>query len=207
MVIKNTAMELKPIETIYNGYRFRSRLEARWAVFFDACGIKYQYEPEGFNIGFRYLPDFYLPWWNCFVEIKPDEKEAISEGELCCTRLFNEKADIVTMLCVGDPLNDDIRICCITENKFGSGGPYFLKARFLEGCEWSAGECGNWSYSKHHISIVADTISYLFTSNYKMALVDTSYELAKFRNDFDYAKEQARKARFEYGETPKITRR
>ena len=41
---------MKPIETIYNGYRFRSRLEARWAVFFDACRIKYQYEPEGFEL-------------------------------------------------------------------------------------------------------------------------------------------------------------
>lgn len=33
-------MDIKPIETHYNGYRFRSRLEARWAVFFDALGIK-----------------------------------------------------------------------------------------------------------------------------------------------------------------------
>lgn len=24
-------MDIKPIETLYNGYRFRSRLEARWA--------------------------------------------------------------------------------------------------------------------------------------------------------------------------------
>lgn len=56
-------MSIKPIETIYNGYRFRSRLEARWAVFFDAAGIKYQYEPEGFTLpdGSLYLPDFYLP--------------------------------------------------------------------------------------------------------------------------------------------------
>jgi hypothetical protein len=28
--------EIKAIETSYKGYRFRSRLEARWAVFFDA---------------------------------------------------------------------------------------------------------------------------------------------------------------------------
>ncbi len=35
---------MKPIETIYNGFRFRSRLEARWAVFFDAVEIKYEYE-------------------------------------------------------------------------------------------------------------------------------------------------------------------
>ena len=32
--------EIKAIETVYKGYRFRSRLEARWAVFFDACGVK-----------------------------------------------------------------------------------------------------------------------------------------------------------------------
>ena len=54
---------IKAIETEYNGYRFRSRLEARWAVFFDAAGIEYQYEPEGFELedGMKYLPDFYLP--------------------------------------------------------------------------------------------------------------------------------------------------
>lgn len=53
-------MEIKAIETEYNGYRFRSRLEARWAVFFDSLGVKYEYEPEGFILpsGKRYLPDF-----------------------------------------------------------------------------------------------------------------------------------------------------
>lgn len=32
--------EVKSIETVYNGYQFRSRLEARVAVLFDALGIK-----------------------------------------------------------------------------------------------------------------------------------------------------------------------
>ena len=71
-------MEIKAIETVYNGYKFRSRLEARWAVFFDAAGIKYEYEPEGFEFynwetadTDRYLPDFYLPQLNCYVEVKP----------------------------------------------------------------------------------------------------------------------------------------
>lgn len=52
--------KIKPIETIYNGYRFRSRLEARWAVFLDTLGVEYEYEPEGFELpnGKRYLPDF-----------------------------------------------------------------------------------------------------------------------------------------------------
>lgn len=64
--------EIKAIETEYNGYRFRSRSEARWAVFFDACGIEYVYEPEGFKLsdGTMYLPDFYLPESNSFFEVK-----------------------------------------------------------------------------------------------------------------------------------------
>lgn len=51
---------IKPIETLYHGYRFRSRLEARWAVFLDSLGVKYEYEPEGFRLpdGSMYLPDF-----------------------------------------------------------------------------------------------------------------------------------------------------
>ena len=65
--------EIKAIETVYNGYRFRSRLEARWAVFFDAMGIRYEYEPEGFKLenGECYLPDFYLPEMRIYVEVKP----------------------------------------------------------------------------------------------------------------------------------------
>lgn len=66
--------EIKPIETYYNGYRFRSRLEARWAVFFDTLGVKYEYEPEGFDLGngVYYLPDFYLPEVNggTWIEVK-----------------------------------------------------------------------------------------------------------------------------------------
>lgn len=65
---------IKAIETVYNGYRFRSRLEARWAVFFDAAGIEYEYEQEGFEFyNFekrktdRYLPDFFLPQFGCYA--------------------------------------------------------------------------------------------------------------------------------------------
>lgn len=65
---------IKAIETIYNGYRFRSRLEARWAVFFDTLGIEYQYEVEGFDLGNAgwYLPDFWLPTQKLWLEIKPN---------------------------------------------------------------------------------------------------------------------------------------
>lgn len=65
---------IKAIETVYNGYRFRSRLEARWAVFFDALKIEYEYEKEGYYLpvaGARYLPDFWLPQVNMWAEVKP----------------------------------------------------------------------------------------------------------------------------------------
>jgi hypothetical protein len=87
---------ISAIQTEYKGYRFRSRLEARWAVFFDACGIKWEYEPEGFEVEFcktyidfpefdtcRYLPDFYFPDFDLYGEVKSkpfteDEKEKMS---------------------------------------------------------------------------------------------------------------------------------
>ena len=64
---------IKAIETRYKGYRFRSRLEARWAVFFDALQVEWDYEPEGFDLGSAgwYLPDFYLPDLDVWIEVKP----------------------------------------------------------------------------------------------------------------------------------------
>lgn len=64
--------KVKSKDTVYNGYNFRSRLEARWASFFDEMGIEYVYEPQSFILesGTLYIPDFYLPKMNAFVEIK-----------------------------------------------------------------------------------------------------------------------------------------
>jgi hypothetical protein len=65
-------MKIKAIETQYAGRYFRSRLEARWAVFFDHMAIHWDYEIVGYSVGdVRYLPDFYLPEIDLHVEIKP----------------------------------------------------------------------------------------------------------------------------------------
>lgn len=63
---------LKAIETHYKGFRFRSRLEARWAVFLDAADLSWSYEAEGYDLGEdgRYLPDFWIPELGCWLEIK-----------------------------------------------------------------------------------------------------------------------------------------
>jgi hypothetical protein len=43
------------IPTKYRGVQFRSRLEARWAAFFDLVGWPWRYEPLDLN---GYIPDF-----------------------------------------------------------------------------------------------------------------------------------------------------
>jgi hypothetical protein len=90
---------MKPIETSYAGCRFRSRLEARWAVAFDHLRIRWEYEPQGFecegrltdwagSTRFPYLPDFWLPDFSTYVEVKA----AMSESEL--VRLCDAAADL-----------------------------------------------------------------------------------------------------------------
>lgn len=62
---------IQPIPTRYAGCHFRSRLEARWAVFFDKLGARWEYEPQGFMIdGTPYLPDFLLTDCGTWVEVK-----------------------------------------------------------------------------------------------------------------------------------------
>lgn len=66
---------IPPIETKYAGVRFRSRLEARWAVFFDELGVSWEYEPESYRSsdGRVYIPDFRL-------QLRGRELHETSEG-------------------------------------------------------------------------------------------------------------------------------
>lgn len=73
--MQTTRFGYKSLPTYYKGITFRSRLEARWAIIFDELGYKWEYEPEAFLIehyeqSFGYLPDFYMPELDCFVEVK-----------------------------------------------------------------------------------------------------------------------------------------
>lgn len=81
---------IKAIETVYKGYRFRSRLEARWAVYFDALGVAWEYEKEGFDLGEDgwYLPDFWLPKHGIWVEIKPMEVSRQDVGDFLGEETF-----------------------------------------------------------------------------------------------------------------------
>lgn len=62
---------MKPIPTIYQGVQMRSRLEAKWAAFFDLMGWKWSYEPADLD---GWIPDFVLhvDWaWRA----EPDDDE------------------------------------------------------------------------------------------------------------------------------------
>ena len=63
-----TDYNIAAIPTLYRGRRYRSRLEARWAAFFDLLGWRHEYEP--FDLG-SWSPDFLLTEWATLVEIKP----------------------------------------------------------------------------------------------------------------------------------------
>lgn len=71
---------IKAIDTYYKGNYYRSRLEARYAVFFDSINLPFQYESEGFRINdeINYLPDFYIPALGCYFEVKPEYKVWVS---------------------------------------------------------------------------------------------------------------------------------
>lgn len=50
---------------------FHSRWEANIARLYNHLGIAWMYEPRTFDIGgHTYTPDFYLPWYNEFIEVK-----------------------------------------------------------------------------------------------------------------------------------------
>jgi hypothetical protein len=102
---------IRAIETVFGGYRFRSRLEARWAVFLTTLGVPFQYEPEGFKIGrLRYLPDFYLPEAFGWIEAKP---LAPDERELEKAIGFASKAETPIAIFAGEPWpwKHDIIVC------------------------------------------------------------------------------------------------
>jgi hypothetical protein len=106
----DTTRELRAIETRYNGYRFRSRLEARWAVFFDSLVIEYRYETEGFRLpsGTLYLCDFEVPEWAAWIEIKPESTDvSAAQAKL---RQLSDATGRAALLVAGSPWPDEYRV-------------------------------------------------------------------------------------------------
>lgn len=80
---ERTPRPIRALPTEYAGILFRSRTEARWAHFYDALNITWEYEREGFDIdGVNYLPDFWLPEQERWVEVK-GVRPTLLEQEKC----------------------------------------------------------------------------------------------------------------------------
>lgn len=82
---------IKAIPTTYAGVNFRSRLEARWAAFFDLCGWEWDYEPFDLE---GWAPDFMLKGkTKALVEVKPidfsnKEKSAFRQAKARAEKAF-----------------------------------------------------------------------------------------------------------------------
>lgn len=94
---------MKPIPTEFEGVQFRSRLEARWAVFFSAMEIPYVYEPRPFNIQNLgiYCPDFLLLNGQYLAEVKPEWPTSL---EILKARGAIPLANVIgTIILIGQP--------------------------------------------------------------------------------------------------------
>lgn len=191
---------MKAIQTEYKGYKFRSRLEARWVVFFETLGIEWQYEPEGFvlkNEGY-YLPDFYFPEYDFFGEVKgiltKDEEEKHEafvetlEKQLFIFHDFDQPPeryyvgkDILHCFDCGDVLgwhNTQYHLDCTTGRKDivmkDDAIPFY---EFIDSTHSPIWVCADPAIYHDHI---------LSSSKYYSAI------------------ENAKQARFEHGETPSV---
>ena len=186
---------MKAIETKYKGYRFRSRLEARWAVYFDAIGLEWEYEKEGFELenGERYLPDFWLPKLECWVEIRP--KNPVDKNDCYKDkRLTNFSREQLLLVFFGLP--GEYRGWCFCQDSCDSGGG--------EGI-WSI----KWVYSDKHkdYRVTADdkrsdrTYCYGDWKGTETIIQFFDYNEGGYERMMLYsAYEKARSARFEFGE-------
>ena len=214
--------DIKPIETHYKDYRFRSRLEARWAVFFDALGIKWQYEPEGLRLGngTLYLPDFYLPECNTFFEVKGlladkdlDKIQQLIKSGRSVVLGFdaaNTEAGLTFRACDHWGVDSDGQQIYELADMEGSVlcrchacGAYFFTG--YSGA-WDCTGCGNGD-GDHDLDFLMDgdgAITHDLVSEWRW-LSDGSPDITISYNKGDpvrRAVERFKQARFEHGETP-----
>ena len=187
---------MKPIETEYKGYRFRSRLEARWAIFFDACGVDWEYEPEGYDLGdgLYYLPDFILhgvdgrDGGDLYVEVKGQMTDL---DALKINRFAEQggKVLVVGRLPEGDDAQDISEDISDRAYSYGrEGWPYEFNFETVDGDHFAA-----------HPGINKDGRFELFGD-------DSSYLCDQDDRATEKAYRLARQARFEYGQTPVVRR-
>ncbi len=92
------------IPTFYEGYVFRSRLEVWWAYTLDEVEVPWLYEYKVFETPKgAYLPDFYLPEQDIWLEIKPLRP---NEDEVAKLVSVSEQVDGKCYFTIGFPRFD-----------------------------------------------------------------------------------------------------
>ncbi|MFA4904740.1 MAG: hypothetical protein WC600_18595 [Desulfobaccales bacterium] len=113
---------IRPVKVLVKGQKYRSKTEGRWAIFFDALNIDFQYEPRYFKLLWsepsplssyedntykKYLPDFWIPLKTdenagagLWVEIKGSETSA---EELIKLQLLTNKTGHYGYIFQGPP--------------------------------------------------------------------------------------------------------
>lgn len=200
-------MIIKPIETHYKNYRFRSRLEARWAVFFDNIGHIWEYEVEGYTLsdGRKYLPDFVITSIDgvkFYYEVKP--RFFYGDGKL--EQLIKDMQKDKDLCVYGRVLSGDPYDFIVTNNNYpcprclqfsleNNICPISEEYVYCEPCDFNT-PCGGDNPNEEHFGIV--------TNPHKGDTI--------LIHDFDYKNQQkywnllksaclaARSARFEFNE-------
>jgi len=125
---------IKAHETLYNGVLFRSRLEARWAAFFDIVGWEWEYEPIDID---GWTPDFRIKFpcghSECpghhvlLVEVKPYYSLDDFKGHPCLDYPFGEYGDkkIPADASAAFGINPDISWWQMVHGH--GGGQYYVK--------------------------------------------------------------------------------
>lgn len=208
-------MRIKAIQTEYRGCLFRSRLEARWAVFFDACGVEWEYEPEGYDLGsgIYYLPDFLLHnvQLGCFGSGSEysDIRSLYAEVKGQMTQMDSEK--IVSFyekgLTGSLPGISETPVLVLGNIPVGTTIGE-LKAEISKEC------CkpSQWAARAFHFGTVDGMDSMAFPCVNREGYLELFGEAEEYNRCFiNYAATErayrlARQARFEYGGTPKVRR-
>jgi hypothetical protein len=133
---------IQAIEVEYKGHRFRSKTEAKWAVFFDRIGIRWEYEPQGYTFeNYSYLPDFYLPDRQMYVEIKPQDETVIKENTQRWLT-FRKYIGKPLLVLAGHPWNYEFHAVYIfrDQDMYRSRGEYYAEMILFRGMLYFAVE-------------------------------------------------------------------
>lgn len=184
---------IRAIETRYKGYRFRSRLEARWAVFFDALGLSWEYEPEGYVLADNqhYLPDFRIKDCGMFVEVK-GERPDDTEVRRCA--MLADQTGKATLLVHGLPGENPADLFCwdLTDS---SGGSFQDRVTFI----WPA-SCEAEVFTHSDTRVDRDRDLFL-GGNFDNPVNARHSPFSALNHPQMFAVNAARSARFEHGES------